>query len=147
MVAAYINRWPDPIYDPCISIPILDWVLMSRSAVPAGHMEMTQVRLDELIGQELKRQLEKKNAKEALLNLDIDQIYDEKMNRQLEAAFKLSFILTERTQKLYTQMSVSELKKQSQIGREEDNIGTGAGRPVSFISCLRKENGTGRRTG
>lgn len=56
----------------------LDWVLMSRSAVPAGHMEMTQVRLDELIGQELKRQLEKKNAKEELLNLDIDQIYDEK---------------------------------------------------------------------
>ena len=101
----------------------LDWVLMSRSAVPAGHMEMTQVRLDELIGQELKRQLEKKNAKEALLNLDIDQIYDEKMNRQLEAALSYVYPYREDT-KLYTQMSVSELKKQSQIGREEDNIGT-----------------------
>ena len=62
--------------------------------------------------------------KEALLNLDIDQIYDEKMNRQLEAALSYVYPYREDT-KLYTQMSVSELKKQSQIGREEEAMGTG----------------------
>lgn len=45
------------------------------------------------------------------------------MNRQLEAALSYVYPYREDT-KLYTQMSVSELKKQSQIGREEDNIGT-----------------------
>ncbi len=101
----------------------LDWVLMSRSAIPAGHMEVREVRLDQLVGQELKRQLEKKNAKEELLNLDMDQVYDKKMKNQLEAAFHYVYPHMDDT-KLYTQMSVSELKKQSQIGREEEYIGT-----------------------
>ncbi len=101
----------------------LDWVLMARSAIPAAHMEVKEIRLDQLVGQELKRQLEKKNAKEELLNLDMDQVYDKKMKDQLEAAFHYVYPHMDDT-KLYTQMSVSELKKQSQIGREEEDIGT-----------------------
>ena len=104
----------------------LDWVLMSKSAIPAGHMEVREVRLDQLVGQELKRQLEKKNAKGELLDLDITQVYDEKMNKQLEAALNYVYPHMDDT-KLYTQMSVSELKKQSQIGREEEDIGTERG--------------------
>ena len=38
----------------------LDWVLMAKAAVPAGHMEVKQVQLTHLIGRELQRQLEKK---------------------------------------------------------------------------------------
>ncbi len=104
----------------------LDWVLMSRSAIPAGHMEVREVRLDQLVGQELKRQLEKKNAKEELLNLDMDQVYDEGMKQQLDGALNYMYPHMDDT-KLYTQMSVSELKKQSQIGREEEDIGTERG--------------------
>ena len=101
----------------------LDWVLMARPAVPAGHMEVREIQLDQLVGQELKRQMERQNAKEELLNLDTSQVYDKKMNKQLEAALNYAYPYADDT-KLYTQMSVSELKKQSQIGREEDNIGT-----------------------
>ena len=31
----------------------LDWVLMARPAVPAGHMEVREIQLDQLVGQEL----------------------------------------------------------------------------------------------
>lgn len=101
----------------------LDWVLMARPAVPAGHMEVREIQLDRLVGQELKRQMERQNAKEELLNLDTSQVYDKKMNKQLEAALNYAYPYTDDT-KLYTQMSVSELKKQSQIGREEEDMGT-----------------------
>ena len=56
----------------------LDWVLMAKAAVPAGHMEVKQVQLTHLIGRELQRQLEKKNVKEELLKLDTKQVYDER---------------------------------------------------------------------
>ena len=46
-----------------------------------------------------------------------------KMNKQLEAALNYAYPYADDT-KLYTQMSVSELKKQSQIGREEEDMGT-----------------------
>ena len=101
----------------------LDWVLMARPAVPAGHMEVREIQLDQLVGQELKRQMERQNAKEELLNLDTSQVYDKKMNKQLEAALNYAYPYADDT-KLYTQMSVSELKKQSQIGREEEDMGT-----------------------
>ena len=79
--------------------------------------------MDQLVGQELKRQMERQNAKEELLNLDTSQVYDKKMNKQLEAALNYAYPYADDT-KLYTQMSVSELKKQSQIGREEEDMGT-----------------------
>lgn len=101
----------------------LDWVLMAKAAVPAGHMEVKQVQLTHLIGRELQRQLEKKNVKEELLKLDTKQVYDEQMKEQLDQALSYEYPYLEDTG-LYTQMSVSELKKQSQIGREEENIGT-----------------------
>lgn len=96
---------------------------MAKAAVPAGHMEVKQVQLTHLIGRELQRQLEKKNVKEELLKLDTKQVYDEQMKEQLDQALSYEYPYLEDTG-LYTQMSVSELKKQSQIGREEENIGT-----------------------
>jgi ATP-dependent helicase/nuclease subunit A len=45
------------------------------------------------------------------------------MKEQLDQALSYEYPYLEDTG-LYTQMSVSELKKQSQIGREEENIGT-----------------------
>ena len=96
---------------------------MARPAVPVGHMEVREIQLDQLVGQELKRQMERQNAKEELLNLDTSQVYDKKMNKQLEAALNYAYPYADDT-KLYTQMSVSELKKQSQIGREEEDMGT-----------------------
>ena len=86
-------------------------------------MEVKQIQLTHLIGRELQRQLEKKNVKEELLKLDTKQVYDEQMKEQLDQALSYEYPYLEDTG-LYTQMSVSELKKQSQIGREEENIGT-----------------------
>ena len=58
-----------------------------------------------------------------MLKLDTKQVYDEQMKEQLDQALSYEYPYLEDTG-LYTQMSVSELKKQSQIGREEENIGT-----------------------
>ena len=93
----------------------LDWVLMAKAAVPAGHMEVKQVQLTHLIGRELQRQLEKKNVKEELLKLDTKQVYDEQMKEQLDQALSYEYPYLEDTG-LYTQMSVSELKNRVRSG-------------------------------
>ena len=55
-------------------IHFLDWVLMAKAAVPAGHMEVKQVQLTHLIGRELRGSWKKKNVKEELLKLDTKQV-------------------------------------------------------------------------
>lgn len=115
MGSALLNRWTDPLYSPVRGKFILDWVLMAKAAVPAGHMEVKQVQLTHLIGRELQRQLEKKNVKEELLKLDTKQVYDEQMKEQLDQALSYEYPYLEDTG-LYTQMSVSELKNRVRSG-------------------------------
>ena len=45
--------------------------------------------------------MERQNAKEELLNLDTSQVYDKKMNKQLEAALNYAYPYADDT-KLYT---------------------------------------------
>ena len=58
------------------------------------------------------------------MELDAGYTYDEEMKKELEQAFSYAYPYESDTG-LYTLVSVSELKKQSQIGREEEAMGTG----------------------
>ena len=58
------------------------------------------------------------------MELDAGYTYDEEMKKELEQAFSYGYPYESDTG-LYTLVSVSELKKQSQIGREEEAMGTG----------------------
>ena len=102
----------------------LDWILMAAGAVPREHFEMIKVQPETLVGEEVTRQMERKMAKEDLLELDAGHTYDENMKKELETAFSYGYPYESDTG-LYTLVSVSELKKQSQIGREEEAMGTG----------------------
>ncbi len=101
----------------------LDWILMASKRVPQEHLEMIKVQPETLMGEEVTRQMERKMAKEDLLGLDTERTYDAHMREELERAFSYEYPYEGDTG-LYTLVSVSELKKQSQIGREEEKVGT-----------------------
>ena len=101
----------------------LDWLLMAQPAIPAAHMEMRQIQVKDLIGEEITRQIIRKMKKEDLLNLDGERVYDAAFGTYLRKVLEYEYPYESDTG-LYAMVSVSELKKQSQIGRAEDAIGT-----------------------
>ena len=101
----------------------LDWLLMAQPAIPASHMEMRQIQVKDLIGEEITRLIIRKMKKEDLLNLDGEKVYDAAFGTRLRKALEYEYPYESDTG-LYAMVSVSELKKQSQIGRAEDAIGT-----------------------
>ena len=104
----------------------LDWLLMAQPAIPASHMEMRQIQVKDLIGEEITRQIIRKMKKEDLLNLDGRRVYDAAFGTRLREVLEYEYPY-ESDIGLYAMVSVSELKKQSQIGRAEDAIGTDSG--------------------
>lgn len=104
----------------------LDWLLMAQPAIPASHMEMRQIQVKDLIGEEITRQIIRKMKKEDLLNLDGKRVYDAAFGTRLREVLEDEYPY-ESDIGLYAMVSVSELKKQSQIGRTEDAIGTDSG--------------------
>ena len=46
----------------------LDWVLMAAPAVPRDHFEMIQLRIEELVGREVTRQIGRKMARKIFWN-------------------------------------------------------------------------------
>ena len=104
----------------------LDWLLMAQPAIPSSHMEMRQIQVKDLIGEEITRQIIRKMKKEDLLNLDGKRVYDAAFGTRLREVLEYEYPY-ESDIGLYAMVSVSELKKQSQIGRTEDAIGTDSG--------------------
>lgn len=104
----------------------LDWLLMAQPAIPASHMEMRQIQVKDLIGEEITRQIIRKMKKEDLLNLDGKRVYDAAFGTRLREVLEYEYPY-ESDIGLCAMVSVSELKKQSQIGRTEDAIGTDSG--------------------
>ena len=133
-LANKLGKWNDvPLWEGRIPYTVLssansclDWLLMAQPAVPASHIEVRQVQVKDLIGEEITRQIIRKIKKEDLLNLDRDKLYDENMRQQLRQALEYQYPYKSDTG-LYAMVSVSELKKQSQIGRSEEAIGTERG--------------------
>ncbi len=128
-----LEKWQDiPLVDGQIPYTILsgassflDWVLMAEPAIPGGHMEIRQADIRSLVGREAALQIDRKTAKAELLCLDTGQIYDERVRAELDKAMDYHYPFEADTG-LYAMVSVSELKKQSQIGRSEEAFGTGS---------------------
>lgn len=102
----------------------LDWLLMAKPAIPDDHMQLQCIQVRELVGEEVGRQIVRQMTREDLLAVDRNRVYDREFGDRLEAAVNYRYPHMDDTG-LYAMVSVSELKKQSQIGRSEDTIGTG----------------------
>lgn len=125
----------------------LDWILMARPAIPDSHMQTRCIPVKELVGEEVSRQIMRRMTREDLLCVDGKQSYDQEYGEKLDAAVNYQYPYMDDTG-LYAMVSVSELKKQSQIGRSEEAIGTvdpgteGAGLEI-LIEEDRNRPGTG----
>ena len=97
----------------------LDWILMS---LPCAGIEAREIPISSLVSQEVRRQAVRRSAREDLLTLDLERTYSQETKEALERELGYIYPYGGDT-KLYAMLSVSELKKQGQIGQEEEEIG------------------------
>ena len=124
-----LEKWAQvPLADGAIPYTILsaagsflDWLLMSACD---GTIQKRQIPLTGLVGMEIRRQASRQVSREELLNLDTDTVYDPEAARQLADALNYQYPYGGDTG-LYAMLSVSELKKQGQVGQDEEEIGRG----------------------
>lgn len=135
---AKLSRWQDvtaaqgriPYTILSTGLSYLDWILMAWPAIPAAHMQMQCIQVKDLIGEEVNRQIARRLTKEDLLSVDRSRVYDSAWGDRLAKAFNYRYPHMDDTG-LYAMVSVSELKKQSQIGRPEEAIGAPMGAVIS----------------
>ena len=124
-----LEKWAQvPLADGAIPYTILsaagsflDWLLMSACD---GTIQKRQIPLTGLVGMEIRRQSSRQVSREELLTLDTDTVYDPEAARQLADALNYRYPYGGDTG-LYAMLSVSELKKQGQVGQDEEEIGRG----------------------
>ena len=124
-----MEKWAQvPLADGAIPYTILsaagsflDWLLMSACD---GTIRKRQIPLTGLVGMEIRRQASRQVSREELLALDTDTVYDPEAARQLADALNYQYPYGGDTG-LYAMLSVSELKKQGQVGQDEEEIGRG----------------------
>lgn len=124
-----MEKWAQvPLADGAIPYTILsaagsflDWLLMSACD---GTIRKRQIPLTGLVGMEIRRQASRQVSREELLTLDTDTVYDPVAARQLADALNYQYPYGGDTG-LYAMLSVSELKKQGQVGQDEEEIGRG----------------------
>lgn len=124
-----MEKWAQvPLTDGAIPYTILsaagsflDWLLMSACD---GTIRKRQIPLTGLVGMEIRRQASRQVSREELLTLDTDTVYDPEAARQLADALNYQYPYGGDTG-LYAMLSVSELKKQGQVGQDEEEIGRG----------------------
>ena len=124
-----MEKWAQvPLADGAIPYTILsaagsflDWLLMSACD---GTIRKRQIPLTGLVGMEIRRQASRQVSREELLTLDTDTVYDPVAARQLADALNYRYPYGGDTG-LYAMLSVSELKKQGQVGQDEEEIGRG----------------------
>lgn len=124
-----MEKWAQvPLADGAIPYTILaaagsflDWLLMSACD---GTIRKRQIPLTGLVGMEIRRQASRQVSREELLALDTDTVYDPEAARQLADTLNYQYPYGGDTG-LYAMLSVSELKKQGQVGQDEEEIGRG----------------------
>ena len=98
----------------------LDWILMSMGAARV-RIAFREVPLTGLIGEAFARQARGMASKEELLRLPLEEEYDgpfrEALHRNLDYRYPYEADI-----RLYTKMSVSELKKQGQLTDEAESM-------------------------
>ena len=99
----------------------LDWLLMSLAGGTAA-VDVKEIPVSELVGEELVRQVENRYSRGQLLNLNPEKHYDppygEFLEHRLHADYPYKADIF-----LHTKMSVSELKKLGQMTDEAESAG------------------------
>ena len=98
----------------------LDWVLMCTGPKGNGlRIQVKEIPVMEFVGEELGRQVQKKSAKDALSELDLNQEYEDSFGKRLRD--HLSFVYPYAADvTLHIKMSVSEMKKMGQLTDDEE---------------------------
>ncbi len=97
----------------------LDWILMTGPTRPLFQVE--EVKVEALVGDAVERKIQKIVSEEELTGLDLSQTYDRGTEELLRK--RLSYEYPHRADiDLYTKMSVSQLKKQSQDIDDRDSL-------------------------
>lgn len=96
----------------------LDWILMSLSRQTAS-IELREILLEDLVGHQVLRQMKKRVSKDTLKHLDPSLVWDGAFAEELRASLEYQYPGQEETT-LYTKVSVSELKRQSQLESEQE---------------------------
>lgn len=98
----------------------LDWMFMGMSG-GCSQIKLTEVPVQEIVGEELVRQVKNRQSREGLLNLDADLQYHEEFRTMLDRHLNYRYPY-ESDIYLHTKMSVSELKKQGQLVDEAGSV-------------------------
>lgn len=131
----------------------LDWMLMGMSG-GCSQIRLTEVPVQEIVGEELVRQVKNRQSREGLLGLDCTQVYQEEIRDAMERHLNYRYPY-EADIRLHTKMSVSELKQQGQMVDEAESIRQSgpleegriaAPRPLSGAAALDRGYGATRGT-
>ena len=102
----------------------LDWLLMSLGSTGVRIL-MEEIPLQQIVGEELKRQVKTRASREFLKTLDPETVYEKEWREMLEKHLSYQYPY-EADILLHTKMSVSELKKQGQLTDESESVQTEA---------------------
>ena len=107
----------------------LDWLLMGISDGKA-RVAMAELPLWDFVGEELVRQMQSAGFKGRLLEMDPDKAFDKGYRQKLEQGLGYEYPYQADIQ-LYTEISVSELKKQGQMVDASESIQQEG--PLNFV--------------
>lgn len=102
----------------------LDWLLMSLGSTGVRIL-LEEIPLQQIVGEELKRQVKTRASREFLKALDPEEVYEKDWREMLEKHLSYEYPY-EADILLHTKMSVSELKKQGQLTDESESVQTEA---------------------
>lgn len=102
----------------------LDWLLMSLGSTGVRIL-LEEIPLQQIVGEELKRQVKTRASREFLKTLDPEEVYEKDWREMLEKHLSYEYPY-EADILLHTKMSVSELKKQGQLTDESESVQTEA---------------------
>lgn len=98
----------------------LDWMFMGMSG-GCSQIRLTEVPVQEIVGEELVRQVRNRQSRESLLSFDPSRHYHETFRETLERHLNYRYPYAADI-RLHTKMSVSELKKQGQMADEAESV-------------------------
>jgi len=98
-----------------------DWILPAMMRLDDSiPIQMRTITVEEIIGQDVSKDVEGKLKKDALLQWDVDKVYDQDTKAQIEEQFSYEYPYKQ-SQMMKQKFSVSELKKLAYEEEAEEN--------------------------
>lgn len=127
----------------------LDWVMPAMlNYMPASDesMVINLLHRDDLLREEITKQIFLHKDREDLLSLNPETVYDEKIREEIESRFHFTYPYQEESA-LKVKMTVSELKKLGQYIDEEQSVNLYEKYPEELTGSIKTENTGTESTG